>query len=50
MKIHPVFHIPVLQPTKNSESSEDVEAQDMRRDFRAGKNNSKVLIPLLFTE
>jgi len=28
MKIHPVFHMSVLQPTKNSETSENIEAQD----------------------
>jgi hypothetical protein len=28
MKIHPVFHMSVLQPTKNPETSENIEVQD----------------------
>jgi RNase H-like domain found in reverse transcriptase/Reverse transcriptase (RNA-dependent DNA polymerase)/Integrase zinc binding domain/Chromo (CHRromatin Organisation MOdifier) domain len=29
MKIHPIFHISVLEPTKNKETSEDVEAYEI---------------------
>lgn len=29
MKIHPIFYISVLEPTKNKETSEDVEAHEI---------------------